>query len=46
MESIEFSPEILPPEKKYNKIRNLLSALSKEGKIKSSPGKLWVLDEV
>lgn len=39
-------PDILTSEQKYSKIKNILSALRKEGKIKTSSGKLWVLDEI
>ncbi|MGL5920335.1 MAG: ATP-binding protein [Bacteroidales bacterium] len=39
-------PEILTSEQKLSKIKNILSALRKDKKIKPSSGRLWVLDEV
>lgn len=38
-------PDILTLEQKLSKIKNILSALRREKKIKPSSGRLWVLDE-
>ena len=43
---IDKLPDILTAEQKYCKIKNLLSALRYDGIIKTTKGKLWVLDEL
>ncbi|MFI3297113.1 MAG: ATP-binding protein [bacterium] len=43
---IDKFPEVLNEKQKYNKVRNLLTTLRKEGRIKSNEGKLWILNEL
>ncbi|MBD5175319.1 MAG: transcriptional regulator [Bacteroidales bacterium] len=38
-------PDILTPDQRKSKVKNLLTALRKSGKIKSTKGNLWVLSD-